>query len=67
MVERQHRVRLAAAEIRLELHHRVAAFAGEALHATHEEALQALGEIRAAEELGGLPILVRAFAEVHLP
>jgi hypothetical protein len=32
-------VRLAAAEIRLELDHRVATPAGEALHATYEKAL----------------------------
>ena len=33
VVERQHRVRLAAAEVGLELHHRVAALAREPLHA----------------------------------
>lgn len=43
VVERRHRVRLAAAEVGLELHHRVAALAGDALHGAHEQALQALG------------------------
>ena len=37
VVERQHRVGLAAAEVGLELHHRVAALAREALHAAHEQ------------------------------
>ena len=67
MVERQHRVGLAAAEVGLELHHRVAALAREALHAAHEQALQALGEVGAAEELLRLLVLVRALAQVHLP
>ena len=67
MVERQHRVGLAAAEVGLELHHRVAALARDALHAADEQALEALGEVGAAEELRGLAVLVRAFAQVHLP
>ena len=67
VVERQHRVGLAAAEVGLELHHRVAALARDALHAAHEQALQALGEVGAAEELLRLLVLVRAFAQMHLP
>ena len=39
VVERQHRVRLAAAEVGLELHHRVAALPGEALHRADQHAL----------------------------
>ena len=53
VVERQHRVGLAAAEVGLELHDRVAALAGEALHGADQQALQALGEVGAAEELRG--------------
>ena len=67
MIERQHRVRLAAAEVGLELHHRVAALAGEALHRADQHPLQALGEIGAAEELDRVPVLVRALAQMHLP
>ena len=67
VIEREHRVRLAAAEVRLELHDRVAALAGEAPDTADEQALQALGEERAAEELLRFPVLVRALAEVHLP
>ena len=51
MIERQHRVRLAAAEIGLELHDRIAALAGDALDAADQQALQALGQKGAAEEL----------------
>ena len=67
VVERQHRVRLAAAEVGLELHDRVAALAGEAPHRAHQHPLEALGEIGAAEELDGVLVLVRPLAEVHLP
>src|SRR3990172_1486292 len=67
MVERQHRVRLSATEVGLELHHRVAALSREPLHRTDEELLQALGEIGTAEELGRLLVLVGTFAKVHLP
>ena len=67
VVKRQHRVRLAAAEIGLELHDRVAALAGEAPHGAYQHPLQALGEIGAAEELDRVPVFVSPFAEVHLP
>src|SRR3990172_1884826 len=67
MVERQHRVRLSATEVGLELHHRVAALSREPLHRTDEELLQALGEIGTAEEFGRLLVLVCTFSQVHLP
>ena len=51
VIERQHRVRLAAAEVGLQLDHRVAALAGEAPHRADQQPLQALGEVGAAEEL----------------
>jgi len=60
-------VRLAAAEVGLKLHHRVAALAAKALHGSHQHPLQAFGKIGAAEELDRVPVLVRAFAEEHRP
>ena len=67
VIERQHRVGLAAAEIGLELHHRVAALAGQALDAADQQALEALGQKGAAEELGRFAVFVAAFAQMHLP
>ena len=67
VVQRQHRVGLGVAEIGLKLHHRVAAITRDALHAAHEQALQALGEVGAAEELLRPLVLVRAPPWVHLP
>ena len=60
-------MRLAAAEVGLELHDRVAATAGQTPDASDEEAVQALGEEGAVEELAGIAVLVAAFTEVHLP
>ena len=67
VIERQHGVGLAAAEVGLELHHRIAAAAGETPHRAHQHGFQALGEVGAAEELDRVAILVRPFAQVHLP
>src|SRR5690606_4646598 len=67
VVKREHRVRLAAAEVSLELHDRVAALAGEALHCADEKAFETFGQKRASKELGGLAVLVTALAEVYLP
>ena len=67
MIERQHGVGLAAAEVGLELHHRIAAPAGETAHRAHQHRLQALGEVGAAEELDRVAVLVGPFAQVHLP
>ena len=67
VVEGQHRVGLAAAEVGLELDHRVAAGPGHPLDASHQQALEAVGEVGPPEELSGLPILVAAFAQVDLP
>ena len=60
-------MRLAAAEVGLELHNRIAAAPGQALDATAKQALQALGEKRAAKELDGIAVLFAALAEMHLP
>ena len=67
MVQREHRVRLAAAEVGLQLDDRIPAPAGQALDAADEKPLQTLREIRPAEEFGGVSVLVRALSEVDLP
>ena len=67
MIERQHRVRLAAAEIGLKLNHWVGALAGKAPHRANQHPLQALREICAAKELNRIFVFVRAFAEMYLP
>src|SRR5262245_38718014 len=67
MVERQHRVGFAPAEVGLQLHHGIAALPRDALYAAHQQTLQALGQECATEELLGLLVLVRALAEMHLP
>src|SRR5690606_21068073 len=67
VVEREHRVRLAAPEVRLELHDRIAAAALEAAHGADEELLQAFGEVGAPEELDWVLVLVGAFPDVDLP
>ena len=67
MVQRQHRVSLAAAEVGLQLHHRVASASGETLHGADQHLPQAGGQIGAAKELRRVAILVRSLAEEHLP
>ena len=60
-------MRLSAPEVRLQLHHRVAPFSGQALGAAGQQPLQAFGEERAPEELRGVAVLVRALALMYLP
>ena len=67
VVQGEHRVGLAAAEVRLELYDRVAGSAAEALHGARQHALQAFGQVRAPEELDRIAVLVSALAQVHLP
>ena len=67
MIQRKNGVRLAAAEVGLELHDRIAARAVEALDRPDQEPSQALGEVGTAEELDRLPVFVGALAEVDLP
>ncbi len=57
MVHRQHAVRLAAAERSLELYDRVAALTRQPLDACDKQRQQALGQVRAAEELNRVLIL----------
>ena len=67
VVEGQHRVRLAAAEVGLELHHRVTRPVGHAPRGPGQQPPQALRHERPPEELGGVAVLGRAAAEVDLP
>jgi hypothetical protein len=45
----------------------IAALARERAHRADQHRLQALGEVRAAEELDGVLVLVGPLAEMHLP
>jgi hypothetical protein len=67
VVEGDHGVRLAAPEVGLELHHRVASGPGEAPDRVHEQALQVLREVRPPEELHRILVLGGRFPQVHLP
>ena len=67
VVQGEHRVGLAAAEVRLELDYRVAGSAAEALHGPRQHALQTLGQMRAPEELDRIAVLVGSFSQMHLP
>ena len=60
-------MRLAATEVGLELHHRIAATSGESSHCANQHSLQALGEISAPEELHRILVFVRSLAQMHLP
>ena len=70
MIERQHRVRLATAEIRLELHHRVSAgwtFAPQPLERPDKQPLEAVREKGPTEKLHRVTVFVAAFSEINLP
>jgi len=67
VVQRQHRVGLATAEVRLELYDRIAVLVGKPPHRIREQPLEALGQIRATNELDGLFVLIGALAYMHLP
>ena len=67
VVQRQHRVGLAAAEVGLQLHHRVAAPPAEPLHGADQHLPQARGQVGATEKLRRVAILVGSLAEEHLP
>src|SRR5687768_208006 len=54
VVERQHQMGLATAEIGLKLYHRIATVASEPLYSTRQQVLQTLSEIGAAEEFDGV-------------
>ena len=58
---------LAAAEVGLELHHRIPARARQALYAPHQQVLEALREVGAPVELLRVSILIASLAQMHLP
>ena len=62
VVQGEHRVGLAAAEVGLQLHHRIAGRAGQPPHRAGEHALQALGQEAAPEELDRVVVLVGALS-----
>ena len=64
VVQGKHRMRLAAAEVGLQLHDRVAAPPAEPAHRTNQHRPEAFGEVGAAEELDRVPILCGAFAKM---
>ncbi len=67
VVESEHRMGLAAAEVGLQLHDRIATLTAEPPYRSGQHSLEALGQIRPPEELGRVPVLCRPFAEVRLP
>ena len=66
VVEREQGVRLAAAEVGLQVDDRIAAVAVEAFDRLGQQLAQALSDEGAAEELGRVLILARGSALVHL-
>ena len=66
VVEGEHGVGLAAAEVGLKLHHRIAPRAGEPAGGTDEERAQAVGQVGASEELPGITVLRRCAAGMDL-
>ena len=67
VVEGEHGVGLAAAEVGLQLHDGFAALAVQALQSICQQAAQALGEVGAAEEFGRVAVFGGALAEMDLP
>ena len=65
VIERQHGMGLAAAEIGLQPDHRIAAFAGEARDRRDQDAAQALGRVGDAEEGGRVRVFFAALPLVH--
>src|SRR5207245_6708662 len=60
-------MRFAAAEVGLQLYHRITTGSGDALHRADKQSAQAFRQISAPEELGWLAIFIRSFTEMHLP
>src|SRR5690606_39187134 len=67
VVEGEHRVRLPAAEVGLELDDRVAARPRQSPDRADEELPKTLGQEGATVELRRVTVLRRALAQVHLP
>ena len=66
MVQRQHRVRLAAAKVGLKLDHRIATDARHTPGCRGKQVLEPFSQVGAAEKLGGFQVLIRAQARVDL-
>ena len=66
VIERQHGVGLAAAEVGLKFDHRIAARAGESFSRADQKRAEAVGEIGAAEELLRIAVFRRRAAGVDL-
>ena len=66
MVEGEQRVSLPAAEVGLELHHRIPTGTGQALHGMDEKLAQPFRDVGAAEELYGVAVFAGTFAPVYL-
>ena len=66
MIQGQHRVGLAAAEVGLQLDHRVSGLAIEAKQGDAQQILEATGDVGAAEELGRVGVFRAALALAHL-
>ena len=67
VIEGEHGVGLAAAEVGLQLHDGFAALAVQALQSICQQAAQTLGEVGAAEEFGRVAVFGGALAEMDLP
>ena len=67
VVQGEHGVGLAAPEVGLQLNDGIAASASETVDCPNKQALQTLGEVGPPKELDRIPVLVRPFAQVHLP
>ena len=66
MVQSKHAMSLAATEIRLKLHHRITALPTQSLQRARQEHLQTFGQVRAAEELDGVAVLITSLSTVNL-
>jgi hypothetical protein len=66
MEQREHRMRLSAAEIRLKLDDRITARAGEAFDRTGQQLLQAMGDEGPLEKIARVFVFVRTLATIDL-
>ena len=66
VVQGDHRVGLATAEVSLQLDDGISAFLAEAAYGVQKQLTQTIGQERAAEELDGLAVLVSRLASPDL-
>src|SRR6266536_3161129 len=67
MVERQHGVRLAAAEVGQQLHHGIASVRVQPIQGVGKQVTQTFCDIGTLKEIAGIAILVGSFASCDLP